>query len=169
MRRAGVVALIGVGALLMALNLAFFAKDGTPGPGFFPVLLSSLLVVLGVALAIISRRPAPVEVRAVGAVADVEAAPAADDGGAPSSWAGMRKPALVGLAFVVAVPLLTVVGFVVAMIALMAVLFYGVERRRGIGPAVAAVVVPVALYELFVELLGIQLPVGVLGLGFLGI
>jgi hypothetical protein len=174
MRRAdvvagGVVALIGVGALVMALNLAFFSKDGTPGPGFFPVLLSAALGVLGAALAVSSLRPAPVQVRAVGDVTDVETAPPPDDEDGQTSWARMRKPALVGLAFVVALPLLTVLGFVVAMIALMAVLFYGVERRRGIGPAVAAIVVPIALYELFVELLGIQLPVGVFGLGVLGI
>ena len=163
-----VVTLVGVVALALALNWSFFAADGTPGPGFFPVLLSAALVVLGVVLAVQGVRPARIEVRAIGAVSEVEKHGDGGDEGEPL-LPDRRKPLVIGALFVVALPLLSVLGFVPAMVLLMLAVLYGVERRRGVWPAVAALVVPIGLYELFVELLGIQLPTGMLGLGVLGI
>jgi putative tricarboxylic transport membrane protein len=161
-----VVAVIGAGALEMALHMAFLGQGGVPGPGFFPVLLSTALIVLGLVLGAMSLRPAQVEVRAVGAVPDgAGSGEDTDDGPGPSRL----RPAVVLVLFVACVPLLTVVGFVITGALLMAVLLFAVERRRGWIPLLAAIVVPVALYELFTELLSIQLPVGMFGTGVLGL
>ncbi len=51
----------------------------------------------------------------------------------------------------------------------MAWLLIVVEKRRGITSFIALLIIPVAIYFLFVRLLGIALPVGMLHLGILGI
>jgi hypothetical protein len=75
---------------------------------------------------------------------------------------------LVWVLFVASVPVLSVLGFVPTMVLLMAALMFGVERRRGPRPLFGVIVIPVALYVLFVDLLSIQLPTGLIYLGPLG-
>ncbi|MFI5614013.1 tripartite tricarboxylate transporter TctB family protein [Amycolatopsis sp. NPDC051903] len=169
-----VVSVVGVGALIPALGMGFFGPDGGLGPGFFPIALSAALVVLGGVLAVQGTRPQQVQVRAVGgAVSQVEkeakAAVAEEDGPPPRGLRRIPKPALVWLSFAAAAAVMPVFGFVVTSVVLLLVLFFGVERRRGVLPLVAAIAVPIALYELFVDLLAIQLPVSLLDLGVLGI
>jgi putative tricarboxylic transport membrane protein len=191
MRRAdviagAVVAMLGAFALLMALNLAFLGVGNIPGPGFFPTLLSALLVVLGVLLAVYGLRPARVTV-SVTVAPDVEseldgttaAAVEADiltpDGttvsegpsgdAEPSGTRRVLRSGTVWLIFLLSVPLLAIVGFVPTMALLVAVLLYGVERRIGWQPLVVAIVIPVGVYELFVHLLSIPLPTGLFNLG----
>lgn len=191
MRRAdviagAVVAMLGAFALLIALNLAFLGTGNIPGPGFFPTLLSALLVVLGVLLAVNSLRPARVAAP-VAIVPDVESeldgttAPVAEsdistpDGttvsvdpagdAQPSGTRRVLRSGTVWLFFLLSVPLLAIVGFVPTMALLVAVLLYGVERRTGWQPLVVAVVIPVGVYELFVHLLSIPLPTGLFNLG----
>jgi hypothetical protein len=71
----------------------------------------------------------------------------------------------VWLCFLIAVPVLTYLGFVPAMAILIAALLFGVERRFNWRSLVLAVVVPVGVYELFVHLLSIPLPTGVFVIG----
>ena len=71
----------------------------------------------------------------------------------------------VWLIFLISVPILTILGFVPAMAILVAAVLFGVERRLNWRALVVAIVVPVAVYELFVHLLTIPLPVGVFNLG----
>jgi hypothetical protein len=154
------VAALGAFALVTALNLAFLSNSGVPGPGFFPTLLSGLLVVLGILLAVISLRKR---------TATAEAPADHEDSGIEVEERGPRdrliRAGAVWICFAVAVPVLTVLGFVPAMAILIAVLLFGVERRLNWRSIVLAVVVPVGVYELFVHLLSIPLPTGVFAIG----
>lgn len=170
-----VVAVLGAFALVTALNLAFLSDSGVPGPGFFPTLLSGLLVVLGVVLGATSalgrqrrgraRRDSDVD------AADPAGRPSSGEltaAASPSGRGQVLRAGTVWVCFLVAVPILTFVGFVPAMAILIALLLFGVERRLNWRSLVVAVVVPVGVYELFVHLLGIPLPTGVLPLGPFG-
>jgi len=172
MRRADVVfglvvSAVGIAALAMAFHMRFYA-GGAPGPGFFPVVCSAALIVLGLVLAGQSMRPSGGEIRAVGTVAPVESRRRnlSNKGDEPAN--PMRSVA-VWLGYAVCVPLLGILGFVPTVALLVAYLLFVVERRRGFRSLCAAVAVPIATYLLFVDVLGIQLPTGMLGLGVLGI
>lgn len=162
-----VVGLVGVGALILALQMRVFA-GGIPGPGFFPVLVSAGLAVLGAILAWQSLKAQGAEVRAVGAVSPVEARHrhlSTDDEGSPS----FLRTAAVWCGYVAMVPLLYVLGFTLTMMAMLAYLLFIVEGRRSVASAVAVIVVPAAVYSLFADLLQIDLPPGMFHLGVLGI
>lgn len=168
MQRADVVAGVAVAAfgalaLVTALNLAFLSTSGVPGPGFFPTLLSALLLLLGVLLGVTSlrRRPEPTDDEAPSRQLPGELV---EEVG-PSGRTRVLRAGTVWLCFAVSVPILAVLGFVPAMAILIALVLFGVERRLNWRALVVAVVVPAAVYELFVHLLTIPLPVGLLNLG----
>lgn len=158
------VAALGAFALVAALNLAFLSTSGVPGPGFFPTLLSGLLLLLGVLLGVTSLRTRPVT-----ATGDADEPtrhlPGEADADEPSGRVRVLRAGTVWLCFLISVPILTVLGFVPAMAILIAAVLFGVERRLNWRALVVAIVVPVAVYELFVHLLVIPLPVGVFNLG----
>ncbi|HEX3593329.1 MAG TPA: tripartite tricarboxylate transporter TctB family protein [Pseudonocardiaceae bacterium] len=156
-----VVAALGAFALVTALNLAFLSDSGVPGPGFFPTLLSGLLLLLGVLLAATSLR------RRSSVVAEErpERQVPGDIAVETSQRARVLRAGTVWICFLVAVPILAVLGFVPAMAILIAALLFGVERRLNWKSLVVAIVVPVAVYELFVHLLTIPLPTGVISIG----
>ncbi|HEX5405594.1 MAG TPA: tripartite tricarboxylate transporter TctB family protein, partial [Pseudonocardiaceae bacterium] len=83
----------------------------------------------------------------------------------PTGRARVMRAGSVWLCFAVAVPVLTYLGFVPAMAILIAVLLFGVERRLNWRALLVAVVVPVGVYELFVHLLSIPLPTGLIAIG----
>jgi hypothetical protein len=161
------VSVVGAAALYLALGMRFFAA-GVPGPGFFPVLCASGLTVLGLVLAWQSAQaPAP-EVRVVGRVEAAEARRRKlstnedDEPDATRSlavWAG----------YLAMVPLLYYLGFTLTMMALLTYLLFVIERRRNIKSVAAIVLIPTIIYLLFVNVLGIDLPEGMIGLGVLGI
>ncbi|HEY1570227.1 MAG TPA: tripartite tricarboxylate transporter TctB family protein [Pseudonocardiaceae bacterium] len=157
------VAALGAFALVTAVNLAFLSDSGVPGPGFFPTLLSGLLVVLGVVLGVTSLRKRPAT--ETGAEDEAEELTAADS---PSGRSRVLRAGAVWVCFLLAVPILTYLGFVPAMAILVALLLFGVERRLDWRSLVVAVVVPVGVYELFVHLLSIPLPTGVIAIGPFG-
>lgn len=155
MRRADVitgvaVTALGGFALVEAQGLSFYLAH-VPGPGFFPVLLSVLLLALGAALTLVSLVRKKVQ---PDADADVETA---------TSISEVARVGLVMGGFIACVALLTTVGFVPAMTLLALYLGYGVERLRGWAPLVAAVLIAISTYVLFGRLLGVQLPTGPLG------
>lgn len=144
------VAALGAFALVTALNLAFLSNSGVPGPGFFPTLLSGLLIVLGVLLAVTSLRARR---------------PPTEPTDEPRQRDRVLRAGAVWLCFLIAVPVLSVLGFVPAMAILIALVLFGVERRLNWRSLLVAVVVPVGVYELFVHVLSIPLPTGVIALG----
>lgn len=151
-----VTAAVGAYALEIALHLALFGSHRVPGPGFFPRLLSSLLMLLGLLLAASSlRRPR------TGRPADRQA-----------GRAELRRELRAGtvwLCFAISAPLLAVLGFVPATALLVFTLLFAVEGRRNWKSVLVAVVIPVATSTLFVSVLTIPLPSGLLSHGPLGI
>lgn len=160
------VSVVGAGALAMALQMSLFA-GGVPGPGFFPVLCSSGLAILGLVLAWQSLQAAIPEVRAVGPVGPAEGRRRKLSTNEPDEPDPRRTLAVWG-GYVAAVPLLYALGFTLTMMALMAYLLVVVERRWSPRAIAAIVLVPPAVYLLFVHLLGIDLPEGLTGPGMLG-
>jgi hypothetical protein len=147
----GVIAAVGLAALWDARHLVMFGEHGVPGSGFFPTILAGLLTVLGLVLAGMALgEHEPV-------AADPEAATPED---ARSTGHTMLRPVAVLIAFGVIAPLVAVIGFVPAMVLLVLVVLYGIERRRDVWSAVAAVLIPVASFLLFAHVFAIPLPAG---------
>lgn len=132
--------------LTRSLRLNFYA-EGVPGPGFFPSVLAIALAVAGVLLVITRLR------RPEGAFGDFTR---------PSRMRAQRSLGL-WIAILVAALLVGVVGFLVAMVFLVAVLLIGIERRRGLATIATIVVTPALAYLLFAELLQVPLPAGLFG------
>jgi hypothetical protein len=148
----GVIAAVGLAALWYTRHLVMFGEHDVPGSGFFPTILAGLLTVLGLVLAGMALR-------------ERAAVPADQDGGTMPEDAGspgrkMLRPVAVLIAFGVIAPLVAVIGFVPAMVMLVLVVLYGIERRRDLWSAVAAVLIPVACFLLFAHVFAIPLPAG---------
>jgi putative tricarboxylic transport membrane protein len=155
-----VVAAIGAYALSLALNMALFGANSVPGPGFFPRLLSGLLLGLGLLLAVNSIRR-----RAKPADADAD-----QDAERPPNQARRQlRAGSVWLCYALSAPLLTILGFVPATALLVFVLLFAIEGRRNWRSLVAAIVIPVATSALFVDVLTITLPTGLISNGPFGI
>src|SRR5690242_2063372 len=146
-----VTAAVGLAALWDTRNLVMFGEHDVPGSGFFPRILAGLLAVLGLVLAGMALREhtAP--------PADPDAI-AREDGG--STRHKMLRPVAVLIAFGVIAPLVAVIGYVPAMVLLVLVVLYGLERRRDLRSLVAAVLIPVATFLLFAHAFAIPLPAG---------
>ena len=144
-----VTTVVGALAFWDASGLAMFGDSHVPGPGFFPKILSGLLAALGLTLAGMALRE--------------HDEPADDDEGTdePGPTRGGRVRAFAVLvAFGVIAPLVAVVGYVPAMVLLVLVVLYGIERRRDFRSFVAALLIPVATYLLFAHAFSIPLPNG---------
>lgn len=140
----GVVALLGLVALLGALRLDLFGDNDEPGPGFFPALLSGLLIVLGLVLAasyLFGTRRDPEHMEQL----DLRAG-------------RMGRSGAVWLTFVVTVALLPLVGFLVTSLLLVGFLVFAMERQRSVKAFAAVLVLPVATYLVFAIALEVQLP-----------
>jgi hypothetical protein len=144
----GVVALIGLLALLEALSLDFSGANGEPGPGLFPALLAGVLILLGLALSasylIGNRRHEEHE----------EHRERLDLGRAK-----MGRATVVWACFVGMVVLLPLIGFLPATLLLVGVLVLAMEKQRSVKAIAAVLVLPVATYLVFGVALEVPLPV----------
>lgn len=140
-----VTAVVGAAALADASGLAMFGDNHEPGAGFFPRILAGLLTVLGLLLAALALRAKPSE----GAAADADA-----------DSSGKFRSAAVLVAFAVMAPTVEIIGFVPAMVLLVLIILYGIERRRDFRSALVAIVIPVAAFVLFAQVFAIPLPPG---------
>jgi putative tricarboxylic transport membrane protein len=154
MRRRNIAAAVGLivcGLVygILSWNLPERSLPGTPGPSFFPLVVTAMLLVLSVALlvrALVSERAAP--------------APDEDAAALAVGERGLAAGALaVLLAYVVLLPTL---GFVLATIPFFAVLMALFGERRPIPVVAGAVAMTAILYGLFRHGLGIFLPRGLL-------
>jgi putative tricarboxylic transport membrane protein len=150
-----VVASVGAYALDLALKMSMYGVGGIPGPGFFPRLLSGLLLGLGLLLAAVA----------------VRSRPAPSPGRLSRGEEGRRelRAGTVWLCYAACVPLLTLLGFVPTMALLVFALVFGFEKRRTWRGLAVAIVVPVAISAVFVNLLTIPLPEGLISHGPFGI
>lgn len=140
------VALVGVVVLDQARALRFYDGD-VPGPGFMPTLLAAALVISGLAL-VATRLARP-------GAAFAEAS-------LPDGRSAVKVASVAGALFV-GLLLMPLVGFVAAMIVLVAVLLLGVERLRSLPAVLAIVAVPIGFFVLFDVVLRVPLPEGPLG------
>jgi putative tricarboxylic transport membrane protein len=146
------VTALGAFALAEGSDLDVFGEHGVPGPGFFPILISGALVVLGIMLTASSlvRQPVP----STGSGTDE-----------PAGRFDLREMLRVGrvwIGFTISVPLLVLVGFIPAMALLVAYLLFSVERIRGFRAVLAIILTPALVYAVFAYLLGVDLPTGLL-------
>lgn len=146
---------VGIGAIVVAIALFVFVQsqqldfyiEGIPGPGFFPTLLAIALGLSGLILAVASF------VRAKSSSEPFEA-PTRNQ---------VKRSLGVWLAVLGSVLLVPIAGFVLAMLALAAVLILGLEGQRTIKGVAGVIIIPVGAYLLFSGLLGVPLPAGVFG------
>lgn len=149
-----VVIVLGAWAFREALSMALFFS-GAPGPGFFPLSISGLLILLGAGLVIQSVRPG----RARRAV---ELATPDDDGndeGPPNH----KRVAMVAAGWIGSIALIAYAGFVPAMIVLVLYLVLVVEGKRTWYAPLGTLLIPILSYIAFGLLLHVHLPVGPLG------
>jgi len=167
--------------------------QGVPGPGLFPVLIASVLLLLSVLLAVralVLRRgaersrssaPSPTEVTPTAladgtGIAQHEVGYAGPSEGAasggtttvtePAADEGSRsrvRPLLLWGLVLGSCLVLPVLGFVPAMLTLTLTLVLAIERRHDVVALATAVVIPVAAYTLFAVLLDVRLPLGPFG------
>jgi tripartite tricarboxylate transporter TctB family protein len=141
----------GLGAWLLyksRTELEFRGANNEPGPGYLPVLLTTCLIGLGLALSAVWLW-----------------GPKARSGEAPTlslSASGMGRALLVWLAMAVSAFLIEPLGFLLAGEVLVLLVIVVVERIRSIPLIVALLLLPPAMYFLFDTLLEVQLPGGTL-------
>jgi putative tricarboxylic transport membrane protein len=135
---AAVVFVLGLGALIGALGLGYWSRG--PGPGFFPLWIGVLLMLLAVIWAVQVARgrnihhPEPIPPGGRLAVAHVLGA------------------------LLVAILLLDVVGYQLSMTALVLFVLVVVGRRRWLESIVVALLAGFGIYALFANVLQVYLP-----------
>lgn len=147
-----VTAAVGAFASWDASDLAMFGEDGVPGAGFLPRILAGVLIGLGLALAVMSLRGSAAE--------EVSEPQSTEETPAVRGLQGPLRACSVLVAFGVIAPFVDVLGYMPSMILLVAVVLYGIERRRDFRSLLAVVLIPVVTYLLFADVFEIPLPMG---------
>ncbi|TQM11866.1 tripartite tricarboxylate transporter TctB family protein [Pseudonocardia kunmingensis] len=135
---AAVVLVLGLGAFAGSLALGYWNRG--PGPGFFPLWLGVLLALLAVIWAVQAARGR-----------NIHAAEPVPPG-------GRLAVTLVLAALLAAILLLDVVGYQLAITALVLFLLLVVGRRRWLESVVVALVGGFGIYAVFANVLQVYLP-----------
>jgi putative tricarboxylic transport membrane protein len=141
----GLLAALGLYIVLEARTWTYSGPEG-PGPGFFPVWYGVLMMALS--LFMIGGRLAK---------ARAEDSRRAD-------WGGMGRALGTWLAFVAAIALLKPLGFVLSLALLTFFIVTFIFRRSPITAAITAGAIALGFHLTFPVALGVQLPVGLLGI-----
>lgn len=136
----GLVAVIGIIAIHAAWSLEFWSDFG-PGPGFFPLLLGSGLILMGAVVG-------------VGGWSGRK--------GESESSASFRKPLVVAGVMAVYLAVLEFLGFAVATALFLFTLIHWVESRNAWQALALAIFITLGLHLLFDSLLKTSLPLGIL-------
>jgi putative tricarboxylic transport membrane protein len=136
---------LGLYVVLEARTWTYSGPEG-PGPGFFPLWYGVLMVALS--LFLIGSRIAKARVE--------------DEG--PADWKGIGRALGTWLVFVVAVALLKPLGFVLSLALLTFFLVTVIFRRSPVTAAITAGAIALGFHLTFPVALGVQLPVGLLGI-----
>ena len=135
---AAFVLALGLGAFFGALDLGYWAHG--PGPGFFPLWLGVLLMLMAVIWGVQVARGRNVHQPE------------------PVAAGGRRAVALVLGALLVAVLLLDVIGYQLAMAVLVLFLLLVIAGRRLIESVVVALLASFGIYAMFANVLQVYLP-----------
>ena len=136
-----VIALYGV----VSSSLMPLGQLQEPGPGFFPLALSAILLVLS-GLGIVSARPS-----------------AEDPARTEPFWGDMKTPVKIVLATALAVLAFEPAGFLITSIGFLGLLFRWVSRYPWWKAIVFGLAGGFSGWFCFVKLLGVQMPGGFLG------
>jgi putative tricarboxylic transport membrane protein len=136
----GLVAVLGIIAIRAAWPLEFWSEFG-PGPGFFPILLGSALILMGSMVGVDGWRR---------------------DRGQAGSSGSLRKPLVVAAIMAGYLAVLNPLGFVVATVAFLFTVIHWVESRGRWLALGLAVFITLGLHLVFGFLLKIDLPPGIL-------
>lgn len=140
-----VLAVFGVFIVTQSLRMDLYIDD-SPGPGFFPCLIGVAFLLSGVALFAMRMRSKS----------------AGGEFRLPERHDAMRSIGLWLSVFVASV-ILGWLGFVLTALLLVAVIMFGIERRRGVAPVIVTLVIPALTWLLFGWLLQVRLPTGPFG------
>ena len=128
---------------LLAFGLPMMIESGQIGPGFFPRILGTMLVVVSLYSVIRDiREPA-------------------DDDTSSDHWGTVGLVTVITIAFIA---MLSILGALVAMVLFMFVTLYVLNRQSMIANVVLSILLPVSLYLLFDVWLNTTLPRGILAL-----
>jgi hypothetical protein len=141
-----IIVALGIFVLLQSLRLDFYL-EGIPGPGFFPTLVAGALAIAGGLLCL------------SGLFGHKDTSADFD----PPTRSQARRSLGIWIALVGSVLLVPIAGFVIAMLALVGILIFGLEGKRDLRGLVAVIAIPGLVYLLFVMLLQVQLPTGMFG------
>lgn len=170
-----VIAALGVAAAVIAAGYGVIGDDGRIGPGFLPALCGVLLVLFAVVNSVSSHRNRTsaediAERLALGSDAGDHGLPVEepDEDGVDIYGRSQRQRdrmlwAVVGI-ILATVLLIPVLGFIVAFAVMLVVIAVAVERRKILPSLMVSVITLAVTYTIFVVLLQVPLPQGLLGI-----
>jgi putative tricarboxylic transport membrane protein len=154
----GLLTALGVAAVASSFSYGVFGDGGRVGPGFLPLVTGGLLALLGGAQLVERLRATPAP--------EPEGAPAAAEDGAGIDALGrteqqrVRQLWMVAAAILVAIPLVTLLGFLIAFGLLVLFVTTVVERRPLLPAAVITLAAVGLVYGVFGLFLNVPLPLG---------
>jgi len=154
----GLLPALGVAVVASSFSYGVFGDGGRVGPGFLPLVTGGLLALLGGAQLAERLRPTPAP--------ESRDAPAAPDDGTGVDALGrteqqrVRQLWMVVAAILVAIPLVTLLGFLIAFGLLVLFVTTVVERRPLLPAAVITLAAVGLVYGVFGLFLNVPLPVG---------
>lgn len=172
----GILGFLGLVAVLMGVGYGFIGDDGQIGPGFLPVLTGGFILLASLAeIGRLLLGPRGQGAAGLGSVAEVLSAEATGAQGSAEDEATLdtfgrtakQRRLTVPLIFAVtlaALLLTQVVGMLIALTAMMLTLLLLVERKPLVPSVLASLAVLGIAYLIFVQLLGVPLPQGLLGI-----
>ncbi|WP_394214931.1 tripartite tricarboxylate transporter TctB family protein [Brachybacterium vulturis] len=182
----GLLAMLGLVAVLMGLGYGFFRDDGLIGPGFMPVLTGGFILVAAVAeIGRLYLAPKGQSTAGLGGVAEELSAEAAaaqraartdpeaegeGPGGEQRDTFGRtaaQRRRTVPLIFVIllaAMVLTQLIGMLLSMALMMFAIINFVEKKPPVPSLLTSAVVLLMAYLIFVQMLGVPLPQGLLGI-----
>ena len=142
-----IVVALGIFVLLQGQELDFYL-EGIPGPGFFPTLLAGALAITGALLCL----------------SGLFGSKDTSEDFEPPTREQAKRSLGIWVAMLASVLLVSVAGFLIAMLVLVGILIFGLEGKRNLRGLAAVILIPLSCYLLFAELLQVQLPTGVFGI-----
>ena len=146
----GVISVFGAVGFALSFQYEFFRYGNPVGPGFLPRAVAAIIVVLGLALMLQEIR--------VGSVLRGDSG--VDDEAGEQSTSTRKLVVVFGL-IILAVLLVPVVGLIPPLVALVAALTIGVERKPLVPSLILTVGAALVAWGLFVAVLRVPVPMGV--------
>ena len=138
-----VLAALGTFIVIQARVWPYYTTDG-PGPGFFPMWYGVLMVALSLWLVVTAARTPRAEAKKV-------------------EMAGIRRALLVWAAFAACLVAMGFLGFSISFALFTIFVVTTIFKRSMLAAVLTGVVSALAFYILFVQVLSVQLPKGLVG------